>query len=64
VKLTHEIYKHGKKHIKIMNVQLIMDFTILAKHSVTNYKILDMEFYLTMCLCNVCETLGYKIFEA
>ncbi len=46
-----------------MNVQLIMDFTILAKQSVMNYKILDMDFYLTMCLCNVCETLGYKIFE-
>jgi hypothetical protein len=46
-----------------MNVQLVMDFTILAKESVTNYKILDMDFYLTMCLCNVCETLRYKIFE-
>jgi hypothetical protein len=22
-----------------------------------------MDFYLTMCLCNVRETLGYKIFE-
>ncbi len=33
------------------------------KQSVTNYKILDMDFYLIMCLCNVCETLGYKIFE-
>ncbi len=22
-----------------------------------------MDFYLIMCLCNVCETLGYKIFE-
>jgi hypothetical protein len=31
VKLTHEVYKHKKQHIKIMNVQLIMDFTILAK---------------------------------
>jgi hypothetical protein len=31
VKLTHEVYKHRKKHIKIMNVQLVMDFTILAK---------------------------------
>jgi hypothetical protein len=46
-----------------MNAQLVMDFTILAKQSVTNYKILDMDFYLTMHLCNVCETLGYKIFE-
>jgi len=35
----------------------------LVKQSVTNYKILDMDFYLIMCLCNVCETLGYKIFE-
>jgi hypothetical protein len=43
-----------------MNVQLVMDFTILAKQSVTNYKILDMDFYFTMCLWNVCETLGYK----
>jgi hypothetical protein len=63
VKLTHEVYKHEKKYIKIMNVQLVMDFTILAKQRVTNYKFLDMDFYLTMCLCNVCETLGYKIFE-
>jgi hypothetical protein len=31
VKLTHEVYKDKKQHIKIMNVQLIMDFTILAK---------------------------------
>jgi hypothetical protein len=46
-----------------MNVQLVMDFTILVKQNVTNYKILDMDFYFTMCLCNVCETLGYKIFE-
>jgi hypothetical protein len=46
-----------------MNAQLIIDFTTLVKQSVTNYKILDMDFYLTMCLCNVCETLGYKIFE-
>jgi hypothetical protein len=46
-----------------MNVQLIMDFTILVKQSVTNYKFLDMDFYFIMCLCNVCETLGYKIFE-
>jgi len=63
VKLTHEVYKHKKKHIKIMNVQLVMDFTILVKQNVMNYKVLDMDFYLTMCLCNVCETLGYKIFE-
>jgi hypothetical protein len=28
-----------------------------------NYKILDMDFNLTMCLCDVCDTLGYKIFE-
>jgi hypothetical protein len=28
-----------------------------------NYKILDMDFCFTMCLCNVCETLGCKIFE-
>jgi hypothetical protein len=63
VKLTHEVYKHRKKHIKIMNVQLIMDFTILAKQSVTNYKILDMDFYFTMCFYNVCEFLKYKIFE-
>jgi len=28
-----------------------------------NYKILNIDFYLTMCLSNVCETLGYKIFE-
>jgi hypothetical protein len=46
-----------------MNVELVMDFTILAKQSVVNYKILNMDVYLTMCLCNVCETLGYKIFE-
>ncbi len=46
-----------------MNAQLIMEFTILAKHNVTNYKILDKDFYLTMCLSNVCETLRYKIFE-
>ncbi len=46
-----------------MNVQLIMDFTILAKQSVTNYKILDMDFYFTMCFYNVCEFLKYKIFE-
>jgi hypothetical protein len=46
-----------------MNAQLIMDFTILVKQSVMNYKILDMDVYLTMCLCNVCETLRYKIFE-
>jgi hypothetical protein len=63
VKLKHEVYKHKKKHIKIMNAQLIMDFTILVKLNVMNYKVLDMDFYLTMCLCNVCETLGYKIFE-
>jgi hypothetical protein len=31
VKLTHEVYKHKKQRIKIMNVQLIMDFIILAK---------------------------------
>jgi hypothetical protein len=43
-----------------MNAQLAMDFTILAKQRIMNYKILDMDFYLTMCLCNVCETLGYK----
>jgi hypothetical protein len=46
-----------------MNAELIMDFTILVKQNVMNYKILDMDVYLTMCLCNVCETLGYKIFE-
>jgi hypothetical protein len=46
-----------------MNVRLVMDFTTLAAQSVTNYKILDMDFYFTMCLCNVCETLAYKIFE-
>jgi hypothetical protein len=63
MKLTHEVYKHLKKHIKIMNVRLVMDFTTLAVQSVTNYKILDMDFYFTMCLCNVCETLAYKIFE-
>jgi hypothetical protein len=54
VKLTHEVYKHKKNHIKIMNVQLIIDFTILVKQNVMNYKVLDMDFYLTMCLCNVC----------
>jgi hypothetical protein len=43
-----------------MNVQLVMDFTILAKQSVMNYKILDMDFYLTMCLCNVCELWDIK----
>jgi hypothetical protein len=63
VKLTCEVYKYRKTYIKIMNAQLVMDFIILAKQSVTNYKILDMDFYLTMCLCNVCETLRYKIFE-
>jgi hypothetical protein len=46
-----------------MNDQLVMDFTILVKQNVTNYKILDMDFYLTMCLCNVCENFKYKIFE-
>jgi hypothetical protein len=46
-----------------MNAQLIMDFTILVKQNVTNYKILDMDFYLTTCLCNVCETFRYKIFK-
>jgi hypothetical protein len=46
-----------------MNVQLAVDFTILMKQSVTNYKILDMDFYLTMYLCNVSKTLKYKIFE-
>jgi hypothetical protein len=29
-----------------MNAQLIMDFIIMAKQSVTNHKILDMYFYL------------------
>jgi hypothetical protein len=43
-----------------MNAQLIMDFTILAKQSVTNYKILDMDFYLTTCLYNACETWDIK----
>jgi hypothetical protein len=33
-----------------MSAQVIMDFTILAKQSVTNYKILDMDFNFTMCL--------------
>jgi hypothetical protein len=33
-----------------MNVKLIMDFTILMKQSVMNYKILDMDFYLSMSL--------------
>jgi hypothetical protein len=31
VKLTNEVYKGKKQHIKTMNVQLIMNFTILAK---------------------------------
>jgi hypothetical protein len=56
-------YINIEKTHQIMNVQLIMEFTILANQSVTNYKILDINFYLTMCLCNVCETLRYKIFE-
>jgi hypothetical protein len=43
-----------------MNVQLIIDFIILGKQSVMNHKILDMDFYFTMWLCNVCEMLGYK----
>jgi hypothetical protein len=47
---------------KNMNVQLVMNFIIMAKRSVRNYKILKMDFYLIMCLCNVCETLGYKVF--
>jgi len=63
VKLTHEVYKHKKKHIKIMNVQLVMDLKIFAKQNVTNYKILDMDFFLKMYLCNVCKTLGYIVFE-
>jgi len=63
VKLTHEVYKHKKKHIKIMTAQLVMDLKILVKQNVMNYKVLAMDFYLTICLCNVCETLGYKIFE-
>ncbi len=46
-----------------MNVQLIMDFKILVKQSVTNYKFFNMDSYLTMCLCNVCETFRHKIFE-
>jgi hypothetical protein len=45
-----------------MNAQLIIDFRILMKQNVMNYKILDMDVYFTMCLCNVCETLGYKLF--
>jgi hypothetical protein len=61
--MDHYGSKHRKKHIKIVNAQLIMNFTILAKHNVINYKILDMNFYFTMCLCNVCETLEYKLFE-
>jgi hypothetical protein len=36
-----------------MNDQLVMDFTILVKQNVTNYKILDMDFNLTMCLCSM-----------
>jgi hypothetical protein len=51
VKLTHKVYKHKKNHIKIMNVQFVMDFTILAKQNVTNIKSW-IDFYLTMCLCN------------
>jgi len=43
-----------------MNVQLVIDFIILGKQSVMNHKILDMDFYFTMWLCNVCEMLGYK----
>jgi hypothetical protein len=50
VKLTYEVYKHKKKHIRIMNVQLVMDFTILAKQSVTNYKILDMDNVFMQCM--------------
>ncbi len=50
VKLTDEVYKHKKNTSKIMNVQLIMDFTILVKQSVMNYKILDMDFYMSMSL--------------
>jgi hypothetical protein len=46
-----------------MSVQLVMDFIIMAKQSVTNYKILDMDFHFIMCLYNVCETLGYKVVE-
>jgi len=26
VKLTHEVNEHKRKHIKIMNAQLVMDF--------------------------------------
>jgi hypothetical protein len=46
-----------------MNVQLVMDLKIFAKQNVTNYKILDMDFFLIMYLCNVCKTLGYTVFE-
>jgi hypothetical protein len=38
VKLTHEVHKHRKKHIKSMNAQLVMDFAILATKNVTNYR--------------------------
>jgi hypothetical protein len=40
-----------------------MDFTILVKHKVKNYKIMNVNFYLTMYLFNVFITLGYCIIE-
>jgi hypothetical protein len=36
-----------------------MDFWILPKLFVTLAKLMDMDFYLTMCLSYVFETLGY-----
>jgi len=63
VKLTHEVYKHKKKKHQIHECLIRNGFYNLGEQNVMNYKVLDMDFYLTMCLCNVCETLGYKIFE-
>jgi hypothetical protein len=63
VKLTHEVYKHKEKIHQNRECSISSELYNLGKTSVTNYKILDMDFHLTMYLCNVCETLGYKIFE-
>lgn len=46
-----------------MNVQLVMDFTILMKQTIANCKILYMDFHFTMYLFNRCENLGYCMMQ-
>jgi hypothetical protein len=46
-----------------MNVQLVMDFTILTKQIVANYESLVMDFYLRMCLFNRYENLRYCMMQ-